>query len=204
MSSRTLAGVLLLEIVLFGAVAPNFLTLANFFEITRVGVEVGLLAIAMTPIVVTGGIDLSVGAMMGLAAVLFGAASRDWGLPAAAAAAVALAIGLVGGALNAFLIAALQIPPLIVTLASLSLFRGLAEGVTRGAVNYSGFPPSFVRLGQGYLWGVMPAQLPLFVAIFAAYAVLLHRSIVGRAWYAIGFTAAGARYAGVPVARRVG
>ena len=204
MSSRTLAGVLLLEIALFGAVAPNFLTLANFFEITRVGVEVGLLAIAMTPIVVTGGIDLSVGAMMGLAAVLFGAASRDWGLPAAAAAAVALAIGLVGGALNAFLIAALQIPPLIVTLASLSLFRGLAEGVTRGAVNYSGFPPSFVRLGQGYLWGVVPAQLPLFVAIFAAYAVLLHRSIVGRAWYAIGFTAAGARYAGVPVARRVG
>jgi rhamnose transport system substrate-binding protein/rhamnose transport system permease protein len=141
---------------------------------------------------------------MGLAAVMFGAASRDWGLPAAAAAAVALAIGCAGGALNAFLIATLQIPPLIVTLASLSLFRGLAEGMTRGAVNYSGFPPSIIRLGQGYIWGVVPAQLPLFAAIAAAYVVLLHRSIVGRAWYAIGFTAAGARYAGVPVARRVG
>src|SRR5262249_60791525 len=86
----------------------------------------------------------------------------------------------------------------------LSLFRGLAEGITRGAVNYSGFPPAFVRLGQGYLWGVVPAQLPVFVAIAAAYIALLHRSTIGRAWYAIGFTVAGARYAGVPVARRVG
>jgi rhamnose transport system substrate-binding protein len=203
-SSRALAAALALEVVLFGAIAPHFLTLANFFEVTRLAVEVGLLAIAMTPIVVTGGIDLSVGAMMGLAAVMFGAASRDWGWSAPAAGAVALLVGGAGGVLNAFLIAALNIPPLIVTLASLSLFRGLAEGVTRGAVNYSGFPPAVIRVGQGYLWGVVPAQLPLFVAIFAAYVVLLHRSIVGRAWYAIGFTAAGARYAGVPVARRVG
>ena len=204
MSSRALVAALAVEIAVFGLIAPNFLTLANFFEVTRLAVEVGLLAVAMTPIVVTGGIDLSVGAMMGLAAVLFGAAARDWGMPVAAAAALALVVGCAGGVLNATLIAALNIPPLIVTLASLSLFRGLAEGVTRGAVNYSGFPPSLLRLGQGYIGGVVPAQFPLFVAIFAGYVVLLHRSIVGRAWYAIGFTAAGARYAGVPVARRVG
>jgi len=203
-SSRALVAALAVEIAVFGLIAPNFLTLANFFEVTRLAVEVGLLAVAMTPIVVTGGIDLSVGAMMGLAAVLFGAAARDWGMPVAAAAALALVVGCAGGVLNATLIAALNIPPLIVTLASLSLFRGLAEGVTRGAVNYSGFPPSLLRLGQGYIGGVVPAQFPLFVAIFAGYVVLLHRSIVGRAWYAIGFTAAGARYAGVPVARRVG
>ncbi|HMF93015.1 MAG TPA: substrate-binding domain-containing protein [Vicinamibacterales bacterium] len=204
MSSRALVGALAFEIALFGLIAPNFLTLANFFEVTRLGVEVGLLAIAMTPVVVTGGIDLSVGAMMGLAAVMFGAASRDWGWSSGVAVAVALAIGCAGGLLNACLIAALNVPPLIVTLASLSLFRGLAEGVTRGAVNYSGFPASLLRLGQGYIWGVVPTQLPLLVAIFAAYVVLLHRSIIGRAWYAIGFTAAGARYAGIPVARRVG
>src|SRR5262245_64952390 len=100
-SSRALVGALAFEIALFGVIAPNFLTLANFFEVTRLGVEVGLLAIAMTPIVVTGGIDLSVGSMMGLAAVMFGAASRDWGLPSAAAAAVAIAIGCAGGVLNA-------------------------------------------------------------------------------------------------------
>jgi rhamnose transport system permease protein len=203
-SKWALAGAIAVEIVIFAIVAPNFLSVGNAFEVMRVSVEVGLLAVAMTPIVVTGGIDLSVGAMMGLAAVMFGAASRDWGWPAPAAAALALAIGCAGGALNAALIAALGIPPLIVTLGSLSLFRGLAEGITHGAVNYSGFTPSVLRLGQGYIGGVVPAQVPLFAVIFALYVVLLHRSIIGRAWYAIGFTAAGARYAGIPVARRLG
>jgi rhamnose transport system substrate-binding protein/rhamnose transport system permease protein len=203
-SKWALAGAIAVEIVIFAIVAPNFLSVGNAFEVMRVSVEVGLLAVAMTPIVVTGGIDLSVGAMMGLAAVMFGAASRDWGWPAPAAAALALATGCAGGALNAALIAALGIPPLIVTLGSLSLFRGLAEGITHGAVNYSGFTPSVLRLGQGYIGGVVPAQVPLFAVIFALYVVLLHRSIIGRAWYAIGFTAAGARYAGIPVARRLG
>ena len=202
-SSRILLAALLFEIALFAAVAPQFLTVTNFVEVMRLSVEVGLLAIAMTPILVTGGIDLSVGAMMGLAAVLFGAAYRDWNLPVAAAAAVALAAGVAGGALNALLIAVLEIPPLIVTLGSLSLFRGLAEGMTHGAINYSGFPPSLLRFGQGYLFGIVPAQLPVFLLILTLYVVLLHRSVVGRAWYTIGFTAAGARYAGLPVGRRV-
>ena len=202
--ATVLVGAIALEIVVFTALAPNFATLANFFEVTRLSVEVGLLAVAMTPILVTGGIDLSVGAMMGLAAVMFGAAWRDWHLPVAGAAAIAILTGLAGGALNAALVAILEIPPLIVTLGSLSLFRGLAEGITGGAINYSGFPAGVLRFGQGYLWGVVPAQLTVFSAVTAAYAVLLNRSIIGRAWYAIGWSAAGARYAGVPVARRIG
>ena len=192
------------EIVLFALLAPNFATAGNFFEITRLSVELGLLAIALTPVIVTGGIDLSVGAMMGLSAVVFGAACRDWGFHPAAAAMVALVVGGAGGALNAVLVARLRIPPLIVTLGTFSLFRGIAEGITQAAVNYSGFPSGFLFLGQGYLWGVIPAQLPIFLLVFAAYAVLLHRSVIGRALYAIGFTPAGARYAGIPVARRVG
>ena len=78
------------EIVLFSAIAPNFFTRQNFFEILRLSVELGLLAIALTPVIVSGGIDLSVGSMMGLAAVLFGAAYHDWGLPIGGAAMVAL------------------------------------------------------------------------------------------------------------------
>jgi rhamnose transport system permease protein len=195
---------LVAEVALFAAIAQNFFTPGNFFEIIRLSVELGLLAIALTPVIVSGGIDLSVGSMMGLAAVLVGAAYRDWGLPLPAAAAVALAAGCAGGALNATLVARFDIPPLIVTLGTFSMFRGIAEGLTRGAVNYTDFPPRFLALGQGYLWGVVPTQLLLLVAVLAAYAIVLHRSIVGRAWYVIGFTAAGARYAGIPVARRVG
>jgi len=192
------------EVALFAAIAQNFFTLGNFFEVIRLSVELGLLAIALTPVIVSGGIDLSVGSMMGLAAVLFGAAYRDWGLPLPAAAGVALATGCAGGALNAILIARFNIPPLIVTLGTFSLFRGIGEGLTRGAVNYTDFPARFLWLGQGYLWGVIPTQLLVLLVVLAAYAVALHRSVVGRAWYLIGFTAEGARYAGIPVARRVG
>jgi len=192
------------EGLLFSAIATNFLTLGNFFEIVRLSVELGLLATALTPVIVAGGIDLSVGSMMGLAAVLFGAAYHEWGLSIAGAAAVAIAAGAGGGMLNAWLIARLNIPPLIVTLGTFSLFRGIAEGLTQGAVNYTDFPARFLWFGQGYLWGVVPAQLPLFAVVLALYAVLLHRSIAGRAWYVIGFTPAGARYAGIPVERRIG
>jgi rhamnose transport system permease protein len=76
--------------------------------------------------------------------------------------------------------------------------------LTQGAVNYTNFPPRFLALGQGCVGGLIPAQLPLLVAVIAAYWVLLHRSVVGRALYAIGFGADGARYAGIPVQKRIG
>src|SRR5688572_20727265 len=199
-----LAAALAAEVTIFAIVAPNFLTLANVFEIVRLNVELGLLAVALTPILITGGIDLSVGAVMGLAAVCFGAAWRDWQLSIPAATGVALTVGALSGGLNALLISRLRLPALIVTLGTFSLFRGVAEGITEAAVNYSGFPPAFLALGQGYIGGVIPAQLPIFLTIIAAYFVLLHRSVIGRALYAIGFSAGGARFAGIPVANRIG
>ena len=202
--SRLLILALGIEVAIFTAISPNFFTLGNLFEITRQSIPLGLVAMALTPIVVAGGIDLSVGSMMGLAAVVVGAAITDWQLPVPAAAAIALVAGFAGGALNGIAVARLGIPPLIVTLGSLSLFRGIAEGLTHGAVNYSGFPPAFLVLGQGYLGGRVPTQLPVFLVVLAGYVLLLHRSVVGRALYAIGCSPPGARYAGLPVAKRVG
>jgi rhamnose transport system permease protein len=194
---------LIAEIVVFSGIGQNFFTQENFFEVIRFSVELGLLAVAMTPVIITGGIDLSVGSMMGLAAVIFGSASRDAHLPIAAAAALALLTGCAGGALNAVLISRLNLPPLIVTLGTFSMYRGIAEGITRGAVNYTDFPQSFLYLGQGYLFGIIPVQVLIFVAAIVFYAILLHRSVIGRALYAIGFGAPGARYAGIPVAKRI-
>jgi rhamnose transport system substrate-binding protein len=198
-----LLGLLALEILIFGATAPHFLSWANGIEIVRFSVELGLLAVALTPVIVTGGIDLSVGSMMGLAAVSFGIFWRDFHLPLPLAMTATLIVGAAGGALNATLIARVGVPPLIVTLGSMALFRGVAEGLTEAATSYSGFPGSFLALGQGYLPFGLPAQLPLFVVIVVAYAVLLHRSVIGRALRAIGFNADAARYAGLPVARRL-
>jgi rhamnose transport system permease protein len=194
---------IVVEIGIFSVIAQNFLTTANFVEVIRLSVELGLLALALTPVIVTGGIDLSVGSMMGLCAVVFGALVIDWHWPILAAMIATLLIGCIGGALNGVLIGEFKISPLIVTLGSFSAFRGIAEGITHGARNYSGFSKSFLFLGQGYVLG-LPAQLPIFLFALLGYAVLLHRSVIGRAFYAIGFAGAGARYAGIAVARRVG
>ena len=198
-----LALALAVEIAIFARIGENFFTLSNFFEVVRLSVELGLLALAMTPIMITGGIDLSVGSIMGLSAVVFGVLWRDGGWPIAAAAGAALLLGCLAGLLNAVLITKLNLPPLIVTLGSLSLFRGIAEGITKGAENYSGFPAGFLRLGQGYIGGVVPVQFSFLLAAIGAYWVLLHRSAIGRTLYAVGFSPGGARYAGIPVQRRV-
>jgi rhamnose transport system substrate-binding protein len=195
--------VLLVECVIFSLTGNNFLSATNAFEVTRLSVEIGLLALALTPVIITGGIDLSVGSMMGLAAVVMGGLWRDAHLPIALAAAIALMVGALGGSLNALMIARLNFPPLIVTLGTFSLFRGIAEGLTRGIENYSGFSPRFLFLGQGYVFGVIPTQLFILVAAIAACAWWLHRTAFGRTLYAIGYAAEGARYAGIRVRRRL-
>jgi rhamnose transport system substrate-binding protein len=191
------------EIVLFSITGRNFLSLDNFFESIRLSAEIGLLALALTPVLITGGIDLSVGSMMGFCAVAFGAMWQDAHLPIGIALLLTLTLGLLGGALHAALIAYLDVSPLIVTLGTYSLFRGLAEGITGGARGYSGFPGGFLFVGQGYLGGIVPTQTIIFVVAIVAFWVLLHRSIIGRALYAIGHSAEGTRYAAVPVARRL-
>jgi rhamnose transport system substrate-binding protein len=195
--------VLLFECAIFSFTGDNFLTPANGFEVTRLSVEIGLLALALTPIIITGGIDLSVGSMMGLAAVVLGALWRDAHLPIMLAASVAILLGLLGGTLNGLLITRLGLPPLIVTLGTFSLFRGVAEGLTRGIENYSGFAPRFLFLGQGYVGGIIPTQLLFLVFAIAAFGWWLHRTAFGRSLYAIGYSPEGARYAGINVSRRL-
>ena len=202
-SESILAGLLVLEVIYFAATGSNFLSAANAFEVARAAVEIGLLSLAMTAVILTGGIDLSVGSLLGLAAVLMGAAGRGGGLPMGLAALVAVTVGLLGGALNALLVARLGVPPLIVTLGTFSLFRGLAEGWTGGVRNYTDFPAAFLFLGQGRLPGGLPAQLPLLVLAAVCFWLLLHRTGAGRGLRAIGFSPEGARYAGIPVARRL-
>ena len=194
---------LAVEIAFFALIAPRFFTGGNLFEVLRFSVELGLLAVALTPILITGGIDLSVGSTVGLAAVVFGTAWQGGHLPVWVAAGVALGCGCLCGLLNAVLIARLRLPPLIVTLGTYSLYRGLAEGLTHGSLSFTGFPRSFLFLGQGYLWQVLPVQVPIFLLVLAAYAVLLHRSTIGRTLYVIGFNEEGGRYAGLPVGRRL-
>ena len=201
MRERTLAlfAVLLCEALVFALLAPAFGSLANLLEIVRTATELGLLALAMTLLMQAGALDLSVGSVMGLSAVALGA-SRPAGMPLAILAA--LGAGLACGALNGVLVARMRIPPLLATLATMALFRGIAEGSTRGYAVFSDFPAAFLFLGQGYVAGV-PAQLPLLLAAAAGAFVLAQRTPFGRRLAAIGHSPAAARHAGIAVERHL-
>jgi len=178
----------------------GFGTLDRQFDILRHSCEIGLLALALTPIILTAGIDLSVGSLLGLCAIVFGKLWHDGGLSIPAAAALTLLAGALGGGLNAGLITRLRLPPLIVTLGTYSLFRGLAEAITHGAVTYTDFPASFLFLGQER-WLGLPTQAWLFLLVAAGVWLLVHSTTFGRAFRVIGFSPEGARYAGLPVGR---
>ncbi|MGH7975409.1 MAG: ABC transporter permease, partial [Limisphaerales bacterium] len=179
-----------------------FGTYDNSCDILRHSCEIGLLALAMTPVILTGGIDLSVGSLLGLCAILFGKFYRDAGMPIPLAAACTICAGALAGGLNASLITWLRLPPLIVTLGTFSLFRGLAEAITHGVDTFTDFPNSFLFLGQERWLGI-PAQAPVFIFAVIFFWLLVHRTTFGRSFRAIGFAPEGARFAGIPVERRV-
>ncbi|HEX3988834.1 MAG TPA: ABC transporter permease [Verrucomicrobiae bacterium] len=190
------------EWLYFNSVGRHFGSLDNTFDIIRQTVEIGLLALVMTPIILTGGIDLSLGSLLGLCAIVFGKLWRDAGLGIPSAIGCTLAIGALAGGLNAMLITLLRLPPLIVTLGTYSLFRGLAEAITRGTDTFTNFPASFLFLGQER-WHGAPAQLPIFLFVTIVVWLLVHRTTFGRCFRAIGFSPEGTRYAGIPVERRL-
>lgn len=193
---------LLGEIFYFNMAGIRFGTADNVTNIVRHSVEIGLLALVMTPIILAGGIDLSVGSMLGLCAVVFGKLWRDAGLDPWLAGGCTMGMGALCGGLNALLITRLRLPPLIVTLGTFSLFRGLAEAITMGVDAFTGFPDSFLLLGTGTIAGI-PAQAWILLGVAILVWVWVHRTTFGRSIRAIGFTPEGARYAGLPVERRI-
>lgn len=194
--------VIAMELVLFQFLGRNFLTSGNVSNIFRHSAEIGLLALVMTPVILTGGIDLSVGSLMGLCAVVFGILVKVFGIDPLSAAVLTILTGALGGGVNAALVAGLKMPPLIVTLGTFSLFRGLAEALTQGSESYSGFSEAFLALGNSDLAGV-PAQVWIVVALGMMIWLIAHRTTYGRSLRAIGYGEEGALYAGLPVRRNL-
>jgi rhamnose transport system permease protein len=157
--------------------------------------EVGTLATVMTAIILTGGIDLSVGSIIALASVSFGLLwQRGWPLELAAAAT--LGVGFAAGAINATLVT-FGIAPLVVTLATMALFAGLAMALSQGQ-RVAGLPESFTTLGQDSWLGV-PNQLALFLAAWFVAWLVVHHMRFGRYLFAIGENRLAAEFAAVPI-----
>ena len=194
-----LAAILAAALVVLAFTSEQFLTVDNLLNQGRLACEVGLVALPMTLIIVTGGIDLSVGSILGLCAIMLGVLWKNLGLPLELAIFLTLVIGTLAGLVNGWVITRIGVPPLIATLATLALYRGLAEGISQ-ARSVRGYPDWFFTLGQGEVLGV-PTQLWLLLAAILVFAVLLARTAFGRTLYAIGNNETAARFSGLAVDR---
>ena len=199
-SSRTLilAAFFLLEMTLLGLLVPNYLSLDGVLDTSRVFIETGLLALGMTFVIITGGIDLSVASLMALVSVVVGFSTKA-GLPLPGAMALGVATGVGCGLLNGAVVANLGLHPLVVTLATMALFRGAAY-VISNAEAYSTYPDWFTAIGGYYIGGIVPAQLPVFALVCAVAWIVLAKTPFGRRVYGLGENEQAVRFSGANVA----
>ena len=194
-----LIGILIIAVVVLSFTSDRFLTPNNLLNQTRFLSEVALLAVPMTFIIILGGIDLSVGSMMALSTILLGFSWQSFGFPLWAAIWFALFGGALAGLLNGLVIVYLGVPPLIVTLATLAIYRGLSFGISESR-SVNGFPDSFAFWGSGDIGGI-PVQLFILIGVLIVSAMVLAGTPLGRSVYAIGNNETAARFAGLGVGR---
>jgi rhamnose transport system permease protein len=179
--------------------SPYFLNAWSLSDLTFNFTEKALIALAMALLIISGEIDLSVASIIALASTMMGLALQ-YGADTPTLVAVGIGVGLLCGAFNGFLVTGLKLPSIVVTIGTMSLFRGIAF-IILGDQSFKGYPASFSWFGQGYVWWVISFELVLFLVCAVIYWVLLHRTNFGRRVFAIGNNDVAARFSGVRVER---
>ncbi len=187
---------------------PDFLKVSNLLGVANQTAIYAIIAIGMTMVIITGGIDLSVGSLVALASVSSALMIRDWGGGIDAGVATVLVAGCAGiaicalaGALNGFMITTFQIPPFIVTLGMMMMASGLAFRLSEGR-SIPELPSTFNWLGRGQTFGV-PHPILLMIALYVLAHLVMSRTVFGRYVYAIGSNKRATYLSGVPVERIV-
>ncbi|HUX71276.1 MAG TPA: ABC transporter permease, partial [Cellulomonadaceae bacterium] len=198
------AGVIIACVVVFviiAAKAPTYSSVANLQVMGRDLAQVGILAIGESLVILTGGIDLSVGALAGLAGILAAWFNVDAGLPAPVAIVLTLVISAFIGLWHGAMVTRLNVPPFVITLVTFTVAQGLSLAITSGTP-INGIDPLFSNLSAYYIDTVpVPALLFVVAAVVAWFA--LERTYIGRQIYAVGGNKEAARLAGIPTGRRI-
>ncbi|TGQ01430.1 ABC transporter permease [Mesorhizobium sp. M00.F.Ca.ET.151.01.1.1] len=179
--------------------SPYFLDPYSLSDLTFNFTEKGLIAFAMALLIISGEIDLSVAAIIALASTMMGMAVQA-GAGTPVLVLIGIVVGLGCGAFNGLLVTRLGLPSIVVTIGTMSLFRGIAF-IILGDQAYKGYPESFAFFGQGYVWWVVSFELVLFLIAAVVYWFLLHRTSFGRRVFAIGNNPVAAQFSGVRVGR---
>ncbi|PES23686.1 autoinducer 2 import system permease LsrD [Bacillus anthracis] len=191
---------LLIEFILFSLINSDFLNISNLLFSTNDFLFIAIAAIPMTFVIVTGGIDVSVGSIMGLTSILIGVLWMN-GIPILFAVIIALIISCLAGAINGFIIKMTDVEPLVVTLGTMFLYGGIALVISGGAgasgyEGISGLPDTFVQLANGSFIGI-PNLLWLLIVLTVLFTVLFHRTIYGRHVKLTGANENTAKYTGI-------
>lgn len=189
----TLSGLVIL-IIVFGLFNSNFVTFSNLFNVLVQATPIVLIAIGQTFILITGGIDLSIGSNIALAGVACAMLMKS-GVPIPAAIAVGVLVGAVVGILNGTLITYAKLPPFIVTMGTMTAIRGLALTITEG-IPISGLPDAFNQIGTGKILGI-PTPIYIMVVFAVVFGFILAKTKTGRYTYALGSNFDAARLSGV-------
>jgi rhamnose transport system permease protein len=193
---------LLVALAIFTAnsfASPYFLSPWSLSDATFNFTEKALIALAMALLIISGEIDLSVAAIIALASTAMGFALQ-FGVDTPGLVAIGIGVGIACGAFNGFLVTGLGLPSIVVTIGTMSLFRGISF-IVLGDQAFKGYPQSFAFFGQGYVWWVISFEFALFLAVAAVYYVVLHRTNFGRQIFAIGNNRIAAQFSGVRVNR---
>ncbi|ADH07475.1 MULTISPECIES: ABC transporter permease [Bacillus] len=191
---------LLVEFILFSLINSDFLNISNLLFSTNDFLFIAIAAIPMTFVIVTGGIDVSIGSIMGLTSILIGVLWMN-GIPILFAVIIALIISCLAGALNGLIIKMTDVEPLVVTLGTMFLYGGIALVISGGAgasgyEGISGLPDTFVQLANGSFIGI-PNLLWLLIVLTVLCTVLFHRTIYGRHVKLTGANENTAKYTGI-------
>lgn len=185
--------------VLNSFASPYFLSPWSLSDATFNFTEKAIIALAMALLIISGEIDLSVAAIIALASTMMGLALQ-FGIGTPGLVAIGLATGLFCGMFNGFLVTRLGLPSIVVTIGTMSFFRGISF-IILGDQAFKGYPDSFDFFGQGYVWWVVSFEFVLFLVCAVIYYVLLHRTNFGRHVFVIGNNPVAARFSGVRVER---
>lgn len=194
--SGGLVALLVVVGAVFTSLSPDFLTSDNLLNMARLDTENGIIGLGMAIVIASGGIDLSVGAILGLSSVVIGYASMH-GLPIGLAILCALAVSLLCGVANGAMVVALRLHPLLVTLGTLALYRGLAQGILNGGA-FSNFPSSFELPGEAFI-GPVPGQAIIWALVILGVYVLTRMTASGRRLLTVGINELAARFSGVRI-----
>ena len=179
--------------------SPHFLSPHNLSDATFNFTEKAIIGLAMALLIIAGEIDLSVASIIALASTAMGAAAAA-GCGPAVLVIIGLSVGIAAGACNGLIVTRCRIPSIVVTIGTMSLFRGIAY-VVLGDQAYRRYPAGFDFFGQGYVWWVFSFEFVLFLALAAVFGITLHLTPFGRRIYAIGNNPVAALFSGVHVDR---